>query len=163
MPSHKELLQARASETEHAHSSANREVERLHRQVAAEREEIEKLSAQYTESCRQLAGGANADPARILAERDRRTHRLNGLETLKAEATTAANRANLEHNAAARELQAELDREELERLWEIVRGAERRKDEAVQALSAATQELNAAVFAKDQFRRGLERQEKARA
>jgi hypothetical protein len=158
MPSHKEVLQKRFDTAEHAYTEAANEATRLDGQVKVERKAIDELTDKYNTACRQLAtGAAGTEPAAILAERDRRSHRLLGLETLFSEATDSMKPLHDERQAAGSALQAELNREELERLWSLVRAAEQRKKEAIDALAAASRELDRAVGTKDAFRKQMER------
>lgn len=157
MPSHKELLQKRFDSAEHAFFEAANETTRLEGQLRAERKAIDELTDKYNTACRQLAtGAAGVEPATILAVRDRRSHRLRGLEVLYEEAKDALKPLHDERQAAGQALQAELDRGEIERLTAAVAATNKELDDAKDAQNAADQRHRAAGHALWLFQKSLE-------
>lgn len=163
MPSHKEILQKRLDSAQRAVSEASSEVERLDIQIKAERKTIDELTAKYDIVCRQIATGASGDPSTILAERDRHSHRLRGLEALYGEATAAIMPLHHEHQAAQKAMNAELDREERERLEAVIVEANRKRDDAKAVFDRAEKTVNDAVWARTRFLRQLELKAQQRA
>lgn len=163
MPSHREILQTNLDKTAHAYREAVEESTRLDAQLKADRNAIDELNDRYNTACRQLATGAAAEPAAILAERDRRSHKLRGLETLFAEATASIAPLDSEHQKAQRAMQEEFDREERERLEAVIADAQGKTDAAQAALNEAQKAQFAAVSARSRFLRQQELKARATA
>lgn len=163
MPSHKEILQKRVAETERCYLEADREIGRLTKEIAAERETIARIEAQYEEQCRLLAQGADANPAASLAEKDRRSHRMHGLEILLQAATAAFEPLHAQHHEAQSALQMHLEAEERERLESAIADANKKRDIAQAAFKEAEQALAMVVRARTQFLRQLELKAQGRA
>jgi hypothetical protein len=72
------------------YTAASNVLETHLRDLESESRTITAIDKQYNEACVFAArGDAKADPASILAERDRRAHRIKGIEHLVAEAKEA--------------------------------------------------------------------------
>lgn len=164
MATHKETLQAAVDAAQKEHSTAANEESRLRGELNAERSAIETLETKYSDACRAVASGdSKADPATILAERDRRRHRLTGLEQLHKTALDASQAASVHMQAAQIALQEQLDVEERERLEAVITAAQKKRSEAQAALNAADAELSAAAWARRQFLHQQELKTQARA
>jgi hypothetical protein len=165
MPSHREILQARLSEAEAAHRATSSEVERVGGELKTAQASIDSLQARYEKACRAIAEGdpKAEDPAGLLAQRDRESHRVRGLQVLHREALDVDQRAAETLQQASLALLAQNDAEELEKLEAAVTDSKKKMDEAQTALDEAMKSNRAAVWTKDQFRKKLERQARARA
>ena len=163
MPSHKESLQKRVAETERDYLATLNEANRLHEELTNERRAVADLDAKYEAACRSVAQGRKDDPAAILAERDRRRHRILGLESLEKEANTSFQEASAAHQTAQRTLQTQLDVEKREELEQAMRDCQAKVKAADDAMKAAQQELSAASWARTRFLRELELRSSNRA
>lgn len=159
----RDLLQRRFDEIEHQFREAVDKASHLEAQVRVERKAIEELNVQYEAACRKFASGEDAKIAPIVAERDRRSDRLRGLETLHREASEALKPIRDEHEAALRALQEEDNRLELKRLADAVSDANAKRNAAQVALSDAQKAANEAIWAHSRFLRHLELKAQGRA
>jgi hypothetical protein len=135
---------------------ASAEVDRLSKDLAEARSTVERLDAQYEEQCRFAAMGKEADPAAILAERDRRQHRIRGLEVLLAEASAKAEPLAIERNVAADEVLREGQTAKEQELTAAIEAADSVLRGAREVVAKAEGDVRAAVKARDVFRRGIQ-------
>lgn len=149
----KDLLQRRYDEAEHKFREAADKADHLAAQVKTERQAIEELNIKYDAACRRFASGEAAEIAPIVAERDRRSDRLRGLESLYNEASAAVKPLHDANVGAARALQEELDRLELARLDAAITDAKATQNAAQTALNEAGKALTAVVWARSEFLR----------
>lgn len=157
MPSHREILQSRVDEATRAYQATAAEETAARSALTATKEAIAALNQRYEVACVAVAKGEKAeDPASLQAERDSHGHRLRGLEKLHKAALDAAQAASEKLRAASSALQAESDREELERLEDAIVQARRNWDEANAAVNIAQVALNNAVWAASRFREKLQ-------
>lgn len=152
----KEILVQKSENAETEYRQAADVVNGFGSHVKTEREALKQLENKYAAATRTVAGGGAADLNEILGEKERRTHRLHGLEQLLAEATERLRPLHAAQQAAARALQTELDREELERLTNAIVDAEQVERQAHAAVRAAEQALSKAKGAREHFRRQIE-------
>jgi hypothetical protein len=152
----KDQLQREFDSAEHVYREMAESCSRLDAQVRGERRAIDDLTAKYDAACRQLAIGEDTETASILSERERHAHKLRGLEALLKESNERLQPLHAAQEAAARALQAELDREEMERLEAVLVDACAKRDAAEAALNEAEKAVRSASYLKEQFRRKLE-------
>lgn len=152
MPSHKEILQARVAEAEEKQRAVSAEEERLRSQVNETTRQIAEAQERYEKACLAAAQGTNGeDAASVLAERDRHSHRLRGLEQLYKSALDAHQTASLNLTDAQVALNVQLDLEEGERLKSVIADAEKKRDSAKAAHDQAVAAVNNALWAHRQF------------
>jgi hypothetical protein len=151
MPS-KEMLQSRVDEATRAYNAAAEEETKARSALTSTKEVMAALEQRYEVACVAAAKGEKAeDPASLQAERDSHGHRLRGLEKLHKAALDAAAGAAEKLRAASSALQAELDREELQRLESAVKDSLAKVEAARSALQDAERENRVAAGHRDSF------------
>ena len=163
--SHRDILESRLSEAHDAYLASSSEAKRLHDELKAAQGSIDSLQARYEKSCRGIAEGdpKAEDPGALLAQRDRESHRVRGLQVLHREANDADQRAAATVQAASIAMQAQIDAEELERLEAAIAQSKEKVEAAQAALSDAEKANRTAVVARSKFLRQLELKAKGAA
>jgi hypothetical protein len=163
----KESLKADLARKDGEHQTAAQEELRLRREVESMKEQIASLQTRYDRACLDAAGNAKGeDPAAIQAEINLHGHRLRGLEQLHKSAVGARDAAQSKAIRAHEELQAHLDREELDKLEQDARDAREKLAQLLKehqlAIQVARQDIHRTAFALDRRRTIAESKKPAR-
>ncbi len=113
----------------------------LREDLRSEEDAIENNSDRYAEATRAFAAGGDADPAAILADSDRRRHRIAGLKTLITEQEQIVEALQESNRAATNREVARRHAEHLVNLDKAIDAAAAKTNDAQQQLDVHTAEL----------------------
>ena len=160
----RDLLQQNVNAADREYKAALASEQRFRKDLDGERAKIAELDQRLAASALATAKGEKAeDHATITAEKDRRSHRARGLETLLAEAAADFQAANLKLREAHDKLQEQLDAEEMARLDAAITDATAKRDAAKANLEAAEKVRGEALWARETERKRREREQREKA
>jgi hypothetical protein len=136
------------------YTTSSKDLEKVTDDLASERRTIDAIEKQYSEACVLAArGDTKADPAAILAEKDRRSHRIKGLEQLVSQGSAALALLTPEYRGAQVAVADAQNALKLEQLEAEITEAQAKRHIANVALSEAERVLSVAVYARTMFLR----------